>query len=347
MCQIILLPSYKPDEKLFDCLDSLIKEGFEEFLIVDDGSGEEFSHIFDKAKSQHRGVRLIQHAVNLGKGRAMKTGFNYALNHYEGLTGVISCDSDGQHPSVSVRAVAEELEKHSDKVVLGTRRFLKGKNVPFANLFGNTFSIITFKLLTGLTFGDTQCGLRGFPTSIIRKILGVKGERFEYENMMLLDFRKDQIDYTEVPMDAIYIKNNETSHFNRYIDPFKIYFNLMSFALYSIIAGIIAYIAVIIFFATLPMCSFIKPALFYAAGLLVGWLVLMLPIPENKNKGYTILYPFLHTVICSALFYWLYNYQTFGLHGTFWLCAILAAPSAYAIYNYLKYGKKPKRIKRQ
>lgn len=345
MRPIILLPSYKPDEKLLTCLESLVDEGFDEFLIVDDGSGQEYKHLFDKAKQQYKGCTVIRHAVNLGKGRALKTGFNYALNHYEGSIGLVACDSDGQHPASAVKRVADAMIEHPDKLILGTRMFLKGDNVPIANFLGNTITKGVFKLLSGMTFGDTQCGLRAYPKVVMEKLLTVKGERFEYENIMLLSLRENQIGYYETPMEAIYIEENQTSHFNKVKDSFRIYMSLLSYAALPIFAGVVSFILTMIFFATLPMCSLIKPALFYATGILVGWLILIMPMPENKTKGFTIIYPILHTLIVSTLFYWLYNYQAMYFYGSWWLTAIIAAPLAYTIYLRLRFGKRPIRIK--
>jgi hypothetical protein len=196
-----------------------------------------------------------------------------------------------------------------------------------------------------MSFGDTQCGLRAYPKKVMEKILTVKGERFEYENMMLLSLREHHVDYYEAPMDAIYIEENQTSHFNKVKDSFWIYINLIRYAMLPIFSGIISYIVTIIFFANLPMCSLIKPALFYATGILVGWLILIMPMPERNNKGYTIIYPILHTFITSALFYWLYNYNAMSMHGAWWLTAIVAAPIAYTIYLRMRFGRKPKRTK--
>ena len=43
------------------------------------------------------GVVVLTHALNYGKGRALKTAFNYVLNNYKDVVGVITVDSDGQH----------------------------------------------------------------------------------------------------------------------------------------------------------------------------------------------------------------------------------------------------------
>ena len=162
---------------------------------------------------------MIYHAVNLGKGRALKTGFNHALNKYRDLLGVVACDADGQHPAETVKKAAGAMREHPDKLILGTRRFFKGKNVPISNLMGNMITIFIFKILTGLSFLDTQCGLRAFPKSVMQKLIKTPGERFEYENIMLLDLRTQRISYCEIPMDAIYFEEEKhTSHFNKLKD---------------------------------------------------------------------------------------------------------------------------------
>ena len=346
MKELILIPSYKPNSMLLDFLGELKKLGLEDVLIVDDGSGEEYKGVYREAVEKYPGCEIIYHAVNLGKGRALKTGFNHALNKYDDLLGVVACDSDGQHPADTVKKAGEAMKEHPDKLILATRRFLKGKNVPVSNFLGNMITIFVFKLLTGLSFSDTQCGLRAFPKSVMQKMIKTQGERFEYENIMLLDVRVEKIDYCEIPMDAIYFEEEkQISHFNKLRDSFLIYKSILKFAALPVFAGLMSYFATIMFFMYAPLCSLIKTALFYGAGLLVGWLIALIPISEDKGKWYTILYPVIHTAVCSAVFYWLFNYSLSGLNGAWWLTAILAAPAAYALYLRLRYGKKPKRVK--
>ena len=62
--------------------------------------------------------------------------------------------------------------------------------MPKANFLGNQITRLVFFLLTGMRYADTQCGLRGYPASVMARIMACKGERFEYENTMLLDVRR-------------------------------------------------------------------------------------------------------------------------------------------------------------
>ena len=72
----VLIPAYKPDEKMLTTLDELVKAGFTDILVVNDGSGEEFETIFEEVKKMPQ-CTLLVHPENKGKGAALKTAFRY------------------------------------------------------------------------------------------------------------------------------------------------------------------------------------------------------------------------------------------------------------------------------
>lgn len=76
---VIVIPVLNPGNDFFDYVKSLSGEDFKSIIIINDGSSEEKQPIFDQCE-QTENVRLLQHAVNLGKGRALKNAFNYILN---------------------------------------------------------------------------------------------------------------------------------------------------------------------------------------------------------------------------------------------------------------------------
>ena len=63
-------------------------------LLVDDGGQQAFAHIFDECRAL--GAEVAVHAVNQGKGRALKTGLNAALNLWPDLSGVVTADGTAQ-----------------------------------------------------------------------------------------------------------------------------------------------------------------------------------------------------------------------------------------------------------
>lgn len=64
----IVLPSLNPDEKLNKVVDGLLSAGFEDIVLVNDGSDEAHLEPFRQAAA-HKEVTLLTHEVNKGKGR--------------------------------------------------------------------------------------------------------------------------------------------------------------------------------------------------------------------------------------------------------------------------------------
>ena len=92
---IILIPAYKPDESLVRLAQQIIElDVHAEILVVDDGSGSTYVPIFTELAI--RGVTIITHPVNRGKGAALRTGLAWARTHRSDHI-VVTADADGQH----------------------------------------------------------------------------------------------------------------------------------------------------------------------------------------------------------------------------------------------------------
>ncbi|WP_084243132.1 bifunctional glycosyltransferase family 2/GtrA family protein [Planomicrobium okeanokoites] len=217
----IIIPAYKPDQKCLNTVEKIIDTGFDRVIIVDDGSGTEYKHIFNSLET-FKEVTVLKHAVNKGKGRALKTAFQYIVTNQFPLEAVITADADGQHLASDMVKLSEQLLETPDKVVLGARDFSK-KEIPFRSRFGNRFTRLLFRLSTGTVLTDTQTGLRGIPVKYLPQLLEVKGERFEYEMNMLASLRKNEVEVTEVTIETVYIDDNKSSHFNPLRDSYHIY----------------------------------------------------------------------------------------------------------------------------
>src|SRR5882672_3322774 len=102
---VVLIPALNPESSLVAYVRRLMELGFERVIVVNDGSATQT--VFDQLAEI--GSDVLHHAVNLGKGRALKTGLNHFLLHYPNHCGLVTADADGQHlPEDTVR-VAEEL----------------------------------------------------------------------------------------------------------------------------------------------------------------------------------------------------------------------------------------------
>jgi glycosyltransferase involved in cell wall biosynthesis len=233
----IVIPAYEPDNKLIGLIDELKDADLFPIIVVNDGSDKEtFGNIFDEAKK--RGALVLEHAVNMGKGRALKTAFNFCLNEYSDLVGVITADSDGQHTSFDIQKCKDALIAEPDTLVLGVRDFDES-GIPARSVFGNKTTSRVMKLLTGMSISDTQTGLRGISAEFMKYLLTEKGERFEFETNMLLDTKELGIRIVEVPIKTIYLEENKSSHFNPIKDSIRIYAVFFKFMFSSLSSAVV------------------------------------------------------------------------------------------------------------
>lgn len=225
MCDLsnvsVVLPSLDPDEKLAAVIEGLLKVGFADIILVNDGSRKENLHYFEEAERAHKEVHLLHHAVNRGKGVALKTAFNWFLENRPDGTGVVTADGDNQHRPEDVLACVRQMLQ-SGHIVLGVRDFSLPQ-VPFRSRFGNRVTSVVFKIFCGMTISDTQTGLRAIPAKALPTLAKVGGERFEYETNMLLAMKENGMVFEEVKCHTIYIEENKSSHFRIFSDSWRIY----------------------------------------------------------------------------------------------------------------------------
>lgn len=233
----VIIPAYEPDEKLQVLLLQLKAAGILNIVVVDDGSGSAYRELFERIK-KIEGCHVLTHAVNLGKGRALKTAFNYCLMQFPGLCGCVTADSDGQHTPQDILSCMKTLSENPNALILGCRNF-DAPDVPARSSFGNKCTRKVFRYLVGLSISDTQTGLRAIPSFYMEMLMNVKGERFEYETNMLIETKNADIPILEVPVETIYIEENKTSHFNPIKDSIRIYMIFGKFLFSSLSSSVL------------------------------------------------------------------------------------------------------------
>jgi glycosyltransferase involved in cell wall biosynthesis len=230
----VVIPAYRPPESLLELIGALAEKPLPAIVMVDDGSGSDYADIFRRAALYPK-VRVVRHAVNLGKGAALKTGINYALCTFPGLQGIVTADADGQHHPDDIEQVAGALAAAPDRIVLGTRTFSAG--VPMRSRVGNVVTRTVMRALVGQNVSDTQTGLRGIPARLLPHLLRLEANGYDFELDMLIAVRQQAMPIAEVPIRTIYEPGNRTSHFNPLIDSMKIYFVLLRFSSVSLMAA--------------------------------------------------------------------------------------------------------------
>ena len=253
----IVLPSLDPDEKLNMVVRGLLAEGFEDIVIVDDGSDEAHKAPFEEA-AQHPEVTILTHEVNRGKGRALKTAFSSVAEHRSDILGVVTVDGDNQHLPKDIKACAEKMAQ-TGEMVFGCRNF-KLPNVPKHNRMGNQITSTVLRLFCGIKLSDTQTGLRAIPFQHLQLMTQVKGERFEYETEMIFALKREGIPFHEVLIDTVYIEENKSTHFHPVRDSFRIYSMILGFIFSSATSCFVDYLifTILVFFLEDKMTRWMK-----------------------------------------------------------------------------------------
>ena len=106
--------------------------------------------------------------------------------------------------------------------------------------FGNKLTRFLFKQQTGVAVTDTQTA-----SSLYNQhdplLLDIEGQRYEYEMNVLLAASK-AFPILEVPIETVYINDNEGSHFRPIRDGLMIYKDMFKFALSSLSSFIVDYL---------------------------------------------------------------------------------------------------------
>lgn len=238
----LIIPAYQPDQKMLKLLEQF--RGNDAFvpIVVDDGSGDAYRAIFDAATEF---AIVLRHPQNRGKGAGLKTAMQYVLDQLPECSFALTADADGQHKYEDILRVNQTALAHPGALVLGSRRMV-GDHIPLRSRLGNGITRKVFSAVAGKRVYDTQTGLRAYDRETMRKFVQISGDRYEYEINELLDAAQSNMDIIEVPIETVYIDENQSSHFNKFRDSFRIYMCILKFACSSLIAFCVDYVMVLL-----------------------------------------------------------------------------------------------------
>lgn len=167
----VILPAYNEVQRLPPYL-AAIREYFNgldlphEVIVVDDGSDDGTADLVRHAAIDWPELRLLRHAVNRGRGQAIRTGVEASDGRR-----ILYADADGATPIEQEQGLRAALEDGADAAV-GSRR-LTGTSVRrqlHRALIGTAFSSLV-RLLVGTPVRDTQCGFKMFRRETILELL--------------------------------------------------------------------------------------------------------------------------------------------------------------------------------
>lgn len=195
---VVLVPAYNEARFIRDVVARALH--YAPVVVIDDGSTDETG-----AAAALAGAKVIAHAVNRGKGKALSTGFAYAVQRR--VVAAITLDADGQHDPDEIPKFVAAFEAGLGDIIIGQRDFAQ---MPARNRFGNRTGTFLLSLAMGQPIPDNQSGYRLLSRPVLEAIR-TEATRFEAEVELLLRAQLAGYRIAWVPIKTIY--NDKVSHF--------------------------------------------------------------------------------------------------------------------------------------
>jgi glycosyltransferase involved in cell wall biosynthesis len=189
----IIIPVYNEEETLERVLSLVEDENLpceKEVIVVDDGSYDTSREI----AANHRNVRLLCHAMNEGKGAAIKSGLRHA-------TGDFICvqDADMEYLPADLPMLVKALVEGQDIAVFGNRLATRPKGMSLKNYVGNLVLSFLCRLLYRVAITDLMTGYKLFPKGV-KKLGELDVASFGFEVEITARILKLGLEIVELPI---------------------------------------------------------------------------------------------------------------------------------------------------
>ena len=192
----IVIPAFNEETSIDKVLDDLKKSGYNDIIVVDDGSQDKTSEVVNKKK----GIVLLKHIINRGLGGALGTGLEAAYEY--GADIAVTFDADGQHAVEDISNMIKPIEKGKADVVIGSR-MINHKGMPFVRVVGNWMLNFITWFLFGTWTTDSQSGMRAFNRKALQKI-ETRTSRMEVSSEFFNEISRHKLRFKEIPIKVIY-----------------------------------------------------------------------------------------------------------------------------------------------
>ncbi len=190
----VLIPGYNESRTIEQVVSNTLKV-INDVVVVDDGSKDDTAQLAKDA-----GAIVLKHEINRGKGAALKTGFNYAVEN--GYDAVVTMDSDGQHDPEDIPRFLNALNSFKSGIIIGSR-MNDITTMPAIRKCTNKLTSYVNSTFAHQRIDDSQSGFRLITTDVFRTIK-LETDRFETESEILIKASKAGFKIISVPIKTIY-----------------------------------------------------------------------------------------------------------------------------------------------
>jgi glycosyltransferase involved in cell wall biosynthesis len=164
-------------------------------LVVDDGSTDATAAA---ARTAH--AEVVRHAVNRGKGAALRVGFQHLRDR--GFQWALTLDGDGQHAADDIPKFFAGAETTGAQLIIGNR-MPQARRIPWLRRRVNRWMTRRLSRRAGVPLADSQCGFRLVNLEALAGV-SLQTDHFEIESELLLAFLRAGLPVEFVPVQTIY-----------------------------------------------------------------------------------------------------------------------------------------------
>ena len=207
---VFVIPVYNHGDRIKAVVERALAVGWP-VVVVDDGSTDSTERVLASIK----GIRVLRHESNQGKGAALLTGFTAAAREGDWA---LTLDADGQHHPGDAQALLDAAPAGRRPLIVGCRTGMDGEQVPWTSRWGRRFSNFWVWLSCGQWVSDSQSGFRLYPLPEVLH-LGARARRFQFEVEIIALAVWSGLPVIEAPVGVIYQGPEErVSHFKPGLD---------------------------------------------------------------------------------------------------------------------------------
>ncbi|MFH1776164.1 MAG: glycosyltransferase family 2 protein [Candidatus Omnitrophota bacterium] len=205
----VVIPAYN-EENYIKIIVATLKSYGLDVIVVNDGSTDHTA-----AWANMSGALVLSHTKNKGKGKSLKTGFDYCIEH--DYDAVITMDADGQHGCQEVKKFIEKFKEKNSDLIIGNRMH-NPKNMPLVRKLTNIFTSNIISRLIKQQIEDSQCGFRLIKTEILKK-MSLSTNKYDLESEMIFEIAQLHGKIESVEISSIY--RGQNSRINPWIDTYR------------------------------------------------------------------------------------------------------------------------------
>ena len=205
-----VIPAYNEELLIGSTIES-IPDFVDYIVIVNDGSKDGTLNIIRKYKKSDKRIVLINNTCNRGIGFSLKAAIKMASEL--GSDRIVVIAGDAQMDTKQIIPLIDNMTLRNLDFIKANRfmHFSALKKMPRHRRVGNIIVTILTKFSTGYySIFDTQNGYVVYTNDIVKRIpWDLVGDRYEYENTILIGLSIIDAKIGDYPIPAIY--NNEKS----------------------------------------------------------------------------------------------------------------------------------------